>query len=56
MARTLGAVSLSLSTAADNLKAQALYEGAGWQRDTEYYYYDLRLTNLPARQPRPHRT
>lgn len=43
LARTLGAVSLSLSTAVDNLKAQALYEGAGWQRDTAFYYYDLRL-------------
>ena len=43
LARTLGAATLTLSTAVDNVKAQALYERNGWQRDTAFYNYDLRL-------------
>ncbi|MFK2931001.1 GNAT family N-acetyltransferase [Dyella agri] len=42
-ARNLGAASLSLSTAHDNLAAQALYESMGWQRDTEFREYALTL-------------
>ena len=43
LARSLGAVALTLSTALDNRSAQALYEAAGWQRDTEFFTYNLRL-------------
>ncbi|MEO8810219.1 MAG: GNAT family N-acetyltransferase [Rhodanobacter sp.] len=40
-ARSLGAASLSLSTALDNLPAQALYESLGWQRSQGFCEYDL---------------
>ena len=42
-ARHLGAASLSLTTAHDNLPAQALYESLGWQRDEEFREYGLVL-------------
>lgn len=42
-ARCLGAASLSLSTALDNLPAQALYESVGWQRDVAFCEYGLVL-------------
>ena len=42
-ARGLGAASLSLSTAHDNLPAQALYESLGWQRDMQFREYSLTL-------------
>jgi ribosomal protein S18 acetylase RimI-like enzyme len=42
-ARSLGAASLSLSTAHDNLAAQALYESLGWQRDMQFREYHLSL-------------
>lgn len=42
-ARSVDAVALTLSTATDNTAAQALYERAGWQRDTSFLTYDLRL-------------
>ena len=42
-AKKLGAASLSLSTAHDNLPAQALYEALGWQRDTQFREYTLTL-------------
>lgn len=42
-AKKLGAASLSLSTAHDNLPAQALYESLGWQRDTQFREYSLTL-------------
>ena len=42
-ARGLGAASLSLSTAPDNLPAQALYESLGWQRDMQFREYSLTL-------------
>lgn len=32
---------LTLKTAVDNATAQALYEAAGWQRDKQFYSYDL---------------
>ena len=41
--KNLGAASLSLSTAHDNLAAQALYESLGWQRDTQFREYSLTL-------------
>lgn len=41
--RQVGAAQLSLSTAVDNASAQALYERAGWTRDTEFYAYDISL-------------
>jgi ribosomal protein S18 acetylase RimI-like enzyme len=42
-ARSLGASSLSLSTALDNAPAQALYESLGWRRDKEFCEYGLKL-------------
>lgn len=40
-ARAVGALRLSLETAATNLQAQALYEKKGWERCTDYYVYNL---------------
>jgi len=34
---------LTLSTGISNVNAQALYEDEGWERDDEYYFYDLHL-------------
>lgn len=42
-ARETGAGSISLATAVDNLPGQALYESLGYQRDDEFFYYDLPL-------------
>ncbi|MBD8879411.1 GNAT family N-acetyltransferase [Rhodanobacter sp. 7MK24] len=42
-AKKLGAASLSLSTAHDNLPAQTLYESLGWQRDLQFREYSLVL-------------
>jgi len=42
-AHALGAASLSLSTALDNVPAQALYESLGWQRDHQFCEYSLTL-------------
>jgi len=42
-AREVGAVYLSLSTAVDNEAAQALYLAEGWQRDDEYFVFNLDL-------------
>ena len=42
-ARSLGAASLSLSTALDNAPAQALYESLDWQRDRGFCEYALVL-------------
>jgi ribosomal protein S18 acetylase RimI-like enzyme len=42
-ARALGAASQSLSTARDNASAQALYASLGWQRDQQFYDYNLTL-------------
>ena len=41
--KTNGAARLTLSTATDNGKAQALYEACGWVRETDYYTYNLAL-------------
>ncbi len=42
-ARSRNAARLTLSTAHDNRKAQALYEAGGWQRDEHFVVYDLPL-------------
>lgn len=42
-ARDSGAQSVELSTAVDNLQAQALYESMGYVRDEQFYYYELKL-------------
>ena len=39
-----GANSLSLSTAPDNYSAQRLYEKNGYEKDSQYYHYELDLT------------
>ncbi|MCM3569813.1 N-acetyltransferase [Neobacillus mesonae] len=39
-----GAKSLSLSTALDNDSAQRLYEKLGYKRDSQFYHYELVLT------------
>ncbi|WP_428909954.1 N-acetyltransferase family protein [Niallia sp. Krafla_26] len=39
-----GAKSLSLSTAPDNDTAQRLYEKNGYKRDTQFFHYELDLT------------
>ncbi|HZG69904.1 MAG TPA: GNAT family N-acetyltransferase [Chondromyces sp.] len=39
-----GAKSLSLSTALDNHSAQKLYEKNGYKRDSQFYHYELDLT------------
>ncbi|AXI07983.1 GNAT family N-acetyltransferase [Oceanobacillus zhaokaii] len=38
-----GAISLSLSTAPDNYSAQKLYEKSGYERDSQFYHYELDL-------------
>lgn len=40
-AAALGAVRLTLSTAAINTEAQALYRTTGWTRDEQFYVYHL---------------
>jgi RimJ/RimL family protein N-acetyltransferase len=42
-ARAAGAARLSLRTAHDNLRAQAVYERNGWQRDQRFRQYDFSL-------------
>jgi ribosomal protein S18 acetylase RimI-like enzyme len=42
-ARAEGAVRLTLSTEVTNEAAQALYEGAGWKRQTDFHVYNLPL-------------
>ena len=41
--RAIGAVRLTLSTEVTNEAAQALYEGAGWKRQTDFYVYNFSL-------------
>lgn len=38
-----GAVRLTLSTQVENKTAQALYEAAGWKRDTAFFVYNFPL-------------
>ncbi|HEY1353767.1 MAG TPA: GNAT family N-acetyltransferase [Ktedonobacteraceae bacterium] len=40
-AASTGARGLTLKTAVDNVCAQALYEATGWQRDEQFYTYNL---------------
>lgn len=47
-AREAGAVRLELSTARDNLSAQALYESLGWRRDEHFFVYQKSLRPGPA--------
>ena len=42
-AQATGAQRLELSTAKDNLPAQALYKSLGYTRDNDFYYYELGL-------------
>lgn len=42
-AREVGAAGLSLVTGVDNRRAQALYEGLGWARETAFVEYGLPL-------------
>jgi len=42
-AKSLGAVRVSLSTAATNETAQALYESAGWKRDAQFCVYQFTI-------------
>jgi ribosomal protein S18 acetylase RimI-like enzyme len=39
-----GANSISLSTAPDNSSAQSLYEKNGYERDSQFYHYELSLS------------
>jgi len=41
--RAIGAVRLTLSTEVTNETAQALYERAGWTRQTDFYIYNFPL-------------
>ena len=41
--RKTGAARLTLRTATDNLRAQGVYEAAGWRRDEAFLTYDLPL-------------
>lgn len=41
-----GAKSIALETAPENAAAQRLYEKSGYIRDTEFYHYELSLTEL----------
>jgi GNAT superfamily N-acetyltransferase len=42
-AREVGAIRLALSTEVTNENAQALYEREGWERETQFYSYNLTL-------------
>jgi GNAT superfamily N-acetyltransferase len=46
--RLVGACQLTLETAKTNYAAQALYEGCGWTRDTEFYVYQITLATQPS--------
>ena len=41
--RQSGGHKVSLATAVNNHNAQALYESLGYVRDTDFYYYDLKV-------------
>ena len=45
-ARSLGAVSLTLSTAITNTTAQSVYRAAGWKRDEQFYVYHFTVEGL----------
>lgn len=50
-ASALGAVRLSLSTAATNQTAQAVYESTGWKRDEQFFYYQFPIEAQPIIPP-----
>jgi ribosomal protein S18 acetylase RimI-like enzyme len=39
-----GKLRMTLSTARSNVNAQALYESLGWERDNEFYVYNLSVS------------
>ncbi len=39
-----GKLRMTLSTAKTNLNAQALYESLGWERDNDFYIYNLNIS------------
>jgi len=39
-----GKLRMTLSTARTNVNAQALYESLGWERDNEFYVYNLSVS------------
>jgi len=39
-----GKLRMTLSTANTNVNAQALYESLGWERDNEFYVYNLSIS------------
>ena len=47
-ARETGAAGLTLSTAVDNTRAQALYESEAYERDTYFYVYN-KIFEVPGR-------
>lgn len=49
-ANASGAVRLSLSTAADNENAQALYRFVGWKRDEQFLVYHFAVPAHPGAQ------
>ena len=48
-----GASYLSLSTALDNDSAQSLYEKNGYKRDTQFYHYELDLSDFIRQNKTP---
>lgn len=44
-ARRQGAVRLTLSTQTTNIRAQHVYETGGWQREADFYTYNLKLVD-----------
>lgn len=44
-ARGQGAVRLTLSTQTSNIRAQHVYEAGGWQREADFYTYNLKLVD-----------
>jgi len=44
VARSQGAVRVSLETAVDNATAQRLYEAVGYARDAAFYRYHWRIS------------
>ncbi|WP_447762751.1 N-acetyltransferase family protein [Sphingopyxis panaciterrae] len=45
LARKQGAVRLTLSTETSNARAQHVYETGGWQREVDFYTYNLKLVD-----------
>jgi ribosomal protein S18 acetylase RimI-like enzyme len=41
--RSMGARQLTLETAKTNVTAQRLYESNGWERDKDFYVYQITL-------------